>query len=529
MKHIILICILEFITCISIAQSRWVRIYHDEVDAPIQYILESYDRGYILSGKIEANYSKYNWILKTDINGEILWEKTIGNGVNAIFLPEMGMNENGDTYVCGGSRHEDPYGDPVLMKLNACGEKEWCKDFYSPDQDDFAKCICITPDGGCAITLDYTGLTLWDDRICLAKFSPGGIMEWKQCYNSQDSLLGNEEEENLILTPDHGFLISGWCYYTDTTGTLAWVHPYYIKTDSVGNFEWELVFGKESGATGGQAWQTIISPNGKYYLSSISHYYYTYTSSPALLKMDLQGTVINSYDLKTGYIDGKVFNSAFLNDSLIACGAGWGNTDDDFVSMALIVDTLGKIIDSSLLHRDIYLSHVRKTFDGKLLFYNQTHLSGEFDVFLFKFNQGLEDDTLYSFPYNYDSLCSHQIVSDTIGFDDCELIVGIEEEEQGSGDAGKQGGMEVWPNPASEVVRFVLESQQKVGQLDSWQLDKLSIEIYDIFGRIVQEINVRDGQNEVQINVEVYPPGIYLGLLKGEQNIRAGVKFVIAR
>jgi hypothetical protein len=60
-------------------------------------------------------------------------------------------------------------------------------------------------------------------------------------------------------------------------------------------------------------------------------------------------------------------------------------------------------------------------------------------------------------------------------------------------------------------------------------LDKLSIEIYDIFGRIVQEINVRDGQNEVQINVEVYPPGIYLGLLKGEQNIRAGVKFVIAR
>jgi hypothetical protein len=87
--------------------------------------------------------------------------------------------------------------------------------------------------------------------------------------------------------------------------------------------------------------------------------------------------------------------------------------------------------------------------------------------------------------------------------------------------------MEVWPNPASEVVRFVLESQQKVGQLDSWQLDKLSIEIYDIFGRIVQEINVRDGQNEVLINVSAFSPGIYIAILKNDPGIMESRKFVV--
>ena len=53
--------------------------------------------------------------------------------------------------------------------------------------------------------------------------------------------------------------------------------------------------------------------------------------------------------------------------------------------------------------------------------------------------------------------------------------------------------------------------------------------IYDIFGRKVKEIKVPVGQNEVQINVEGYPTGIYLILLKGGQNIRASAKFVIAK
>jgi hypothetical protein len=537
-KYICLTILLLIISNVIFSQSRWMRIYHDEIDAPMRYILESYDKGYLLSGKTGANYSKYNWIIKTDVNGEILWEKTIGDGITGIVLPQMAMNNAGDLYICGESRNEDPSGDPIIMKLNACGEKEWCKILYSPDHHDFAECICVTPDEGCAVTLNVTGQELWEDRICLAKFSADGIIEWKQCYNSQDSLLGNEDDANLILTPDKGFLISGWCYYTDPTGTLAWLHPYYIKTDSLGNFMWDLISEKETGESGGQAWQTIISPDGQYYYSSISHYYSNpQSSSPALVKFDLEGNIIGIYDLNNGNDDGKIFTSVFTSDTLIACGAGWGNLDEDFVSMALIVDTLGNIVDSKLLLNDIYLSHVRKTFDDKLLFYTQSHLSGQFDVYLFKLNQALEDDTIYTNPFVYDTLCPYQILSDTIGYDDCELIVGIE--EPGGGEAGKQGGREawdhgglnLWPNPAKTIVNCQLSAVDF--QFNStFSIDNLALVIYDIFGREIHAemiSSTREGGGRKggwTIDISSLSPGIYIVFCKDKENRIYSGKFI---
>ena len=53
--------------------------------------------------------------------------------------------------------------------------------------------------------------------------------------------------------------------------------------------------------------------------------------------------------------------------------------------------------------------------------------------------------------------------------------------------------------------------------------------IYDIFGREVQEIQVSMGQNEVQINVEGFPPGVYIAILKNGLNILESRKFIIAR
>ena len=97
---------------------------------------------------------------------------------------------------------------------------------------------------------------------------------------------------NLLLTPDNGFLMTGYCYYPDPDNPdLYWLHPYYVKTDSLGNFEWEIVLHNETADIGGEAWQTILSPTqGTYYYSCINHYYHSdtlYAKRPALGKMDL--------------------------------------------------------------------------------------------------------------------------------------------------------------------------------------------------------------------------------------------------
>jgi hypothetical protein len=492
----------------------------------MKYIIESYDQGYLLSGKHEANYSKYNWLIKADINGEILWEKTIGNGANAIVLTEMGQNGEGEIYACGSSRHKDPYGDPIVFKFDSCGEKEWCKVFHSPNHHDFAQCICITQDGGCAISLNMTGETGWTDRICLVRLNSEGELLWRKCYNSQDSLLGNEDDTDLILTPDNGFLITGWCYYTDTAAMLAWLHPYYIKTDSMGNFEWETIVDKESGEVGGQAWTTIISPDNMYYYSSISHYYNDSSdSSPALLKMDMLGNVIGIYDLVSGYKEGKLFTSTFIDDSLIACSAGWGNSDDYFISNALIIDTLGHIINSRILQNDIYLSYTVKTFDKKLLFYTHTYLNNHFDVYLFKFNENLEDDSLYSYPYQYDSLCPYPIASDTIVQDDCDLIVGTQ--ETAISITPETERLFIYPNPASDHVTFQYSplSMTSLGTVTQQHV----ITIYDLYGRMVDEVGIPYGDMQVQVNVSTNAQGIYIAVLRNDRGIIGRKKFVVAR
>ncbi len=104
----------------TFSQNRWIQQYHEGLDAPVKSITESYDQGYLLAGKYGANYSKYNWLTKTNINGDVLWEKTIGDGTNSIVFLDMVQDSNGNVYLCGSTRTYDSEGDPLVMKINPC-------------------------------------------------------------------------------------------------------------------------------------------------------------------------------------------------------------------------------------------------------------------------------------------------------------------------------------------------------------------------------------------------------------------------
>ncbi len=88
--------------------------------------------------------------------------------------------------------------------------------------------------------------------------------------------------------------MTGFCYYPDPDDPdLYWLHPYYIKTDSLGNFEWETILHKETADLGGMAWQYHCKSEQRIiFIHVSSHYYHSdtlYTKRPALVKIDLQG------------------------------------------------------------------------------------------------------------------------------------------------------------------------------------------------------------------------------------------------
>jgi len=129
---------------------------------------------------------------------------------------------------------------------------------------------------------------------------------------------------------------------------------------------------------------------------------------------------------------------------------------------------------------------------------------------------GLAVDSLFTFlTFNYGA--DEQFLVPVNLF--IEPFVGFT--ERGSGEAGKQGSLQIWPNPAQEILNF------KFSILNSGR--DYSLCIYDVSGRQLSGIKMLEGQHEMLINVDSFQPGVYLAILKeGNQTIESR-RFVIAK
>jgi hypothetical protein len=524
MKKICVIILGSIFLSLSLfSQNRWTQEYFPNLNIVCEDFIESYDNGYLLTGKYGPNYVHFVWLIKTDINGQTIWNKTFGEMDSYIAFFKLDINYSGDIFLSGSTSYYDSYRDPIIMKLNACVEKEWCRVYNTPDHYDYAHSVVVTKDGGCAVILRYIGGDYVVDRICLIRFDTEGNLLWKQCYNSNDTNLVNQDSRSLILTQDGGFLITATCDYLVIDSSQAyWPKQYFIKTDSLGNFQWETVVHSDNNLAGGDAWTTTLNPDRSFYYSSVSHYdYETNYSSPALIKMDLEGNVIDIYDIVNGYVNGGLTYAQFINDSVLAASCVYGNTQDDITTLAVLIDTVGNILDSTDLGPGIQKKVLRIGYDSKLLFFYDVLQNGQFDVFLRKLNQNLEDDTIYTMPFTYDSLCPYQIVSDTIVQDDCGLIVGVPDDRTIGRYDGKTIGLVVWPNPAREWISLTFPDIIAPG--------KVELVVFNVFGQEVIKETVIPFNRISSLNISSLSPGIYFVRSQDNRNRILTGKFVVGR
>ncbi len=524
MTNIMKILILVFISGTANAQSRWVRSYLDDLNPTAANMITAYDHGYLLTGRHQPNYPRYNYLIKTDINGEVLWNKTLGDGDNGILPGGLGMNGEGSIYFSGSYGVVGAYSDPLIMKLNKCGEKEWCWLFPTEGYHDYGMGLCVTPDGGVAFVLAMTGEDLVADRVCLARFSSAGDFLWKKCYNINDTVaMGNEFAYEVISTPDSGFLLTGYCQYSNPGDSLSYLCPYYIKADYTGEMEWYTVAGFHPFDVPGEGRQTVLSPDSNFYYSAIRHNFWDAghfnESSPALLKMDLQGNVIDVYDIAPPNTLGTTSSLKFISDTTISAAAVWGAwaSGNDMNKNAIIIDTLGNILEQQVLLESNYPAITEVTYDRKLLYFvDDVDESGNFDVFLFKLNQNLESDSVYSQWFNYDSLCPYQITSDTIPIEGCGLIVGMEELKYVENDMTNE--LTIYPNPAKN--KFTIKSE-------IFSIDETIVEIVDLFGQKIKTINIYFGESEVEVNAQGWSKGLYLIRMQSKAGFVANGKVMV--
>jgi len=519
--RIILITIYLLFVLQTVFGQIWPKlILQDKSTSPFS-IIEYYDRGYLIGGWYITNQgAPINGLLvKTDINGDLLWNKRLGGNNDGTGVFDVNQTSDGGVIIAGATKQTDSWGDPFIMKLNVCGESEWCR-IYSIGQGRFDNAVSIKQVVGGYIAYIFYGYDLNSNRkVHLYRLDQSGDLIWQQVYGQEDTLMMNGADGyDMIVTPDNHYIISGYCYYPDSgTTSPRYLRPLLIKVDSSANTAWELPWSYINGNNFyGMGYrsiidnQNIIYASGRHIISSD-----TLTGDmPTIMKTDSIGNEILYNDLVPDSWQAVFFNINWFQDSTIELDGGWIMTPGGEGQIGVFkVDKAGNFIDYVNIQETVYcFADAIVDQDNKLFLVQPKHEGSIWRTYAWKLNSNLEFDTLYTQPLVYDSLCPHAIASDTIPLD-C-VIVGLDEPFTNP----ETGRLKVHPNPAQDILHIVIPDKLKrqdnnpVFNLTTvyHQWGSAVIEIYDLFGRKMFSKKVLQADKELEIDVSAWPPGMYV-------------------
>ena len=249
----------------------WTRIYGGDGHDEGQCVRQTSDGGYIIAGST-ASYGAGYWdvyLIKTDSFGDTVWTRTFGGGdwdggYSVIQTVDGGYLVAGWNRF-NGARFDDVY----LVKTDANGDSLWSKTYGWDNTGDKAYSVQQTADGGYIVA----GAGYGD--VYLLKTDVQGDTLWTRVYQGY----GVDDGREVCQTYDGGYIIAG--NYDLQTGNAS---AFVIKTDADGDTLWTRTFpGWYSGAYSVQ--QTI---DGGYVAAGfIQNNFYT---DMWLIRFDRQGT-----------------------------------------------------------------------------------------------------------------------------------------------------------------------------------------------------------------------------------------------
>jgi len=212
------------------------------------------------------------WIIKTDADGEVIWQKFYG-GTKTDIPYAIQQTTDGGYVVAGQSASNDgalsdPQGaeDCWVVKLDTEGNLQWEQSFGG-NGFDTARYVEETEDGGyilvgwtASVTCDITVSQGTTDYL-VVKLNASGETEWKKTYGGS----GYDEAYALRQTADGGYIVIG---SGSSGGQISAPHGnedyWIVKLDTSGNIQWE----KSLGGTNRDSGRMIETTNDGGYIAS---------------------------------------------------------------------------------------------------------------------------------------------------------------------------------------------------------------------------------------------------------------------
>ena len=273
MKHLYLTLtgILFFIFTGTAQEIEWQNTIGGSSTDWLYSIQPTTDGGYIMAGYSNSNisgdkmencngiYGVYDyWIVKVDSFGNIQWQNTIG-GSSTDYLSAIHQTSDGG-YILGGwsesnisgDKSENNFGgnDYWIVKIDALGNIQW-QNTIGGSLDDRLYSIQQTADGGYIlgglsasnISYDKTENSKGDYDYWIVKTDTIGNIQW------QKTIGGSSEDRfcSIQQTADGGYILGGYSGSNssgDKTENSVGSFDYWIvKTDSIGNIQWQNTIG----------------------------------------------------------------------------------------------------------------------------------------------------------------------------------------------------------------------------------------------------------------------------------------------
>lgn len=221
-------------------------------------IRQTNDGGYITAGYSDSNNGNHGstdyWVVKLDIYGSIMWQKSFG-GTDQDICTSIELTDDGGYIVAGRSysndinvsAHHGSTGLPDywIVKLDSLGNIIWQKSLGGTDSDN-ASSIQQTNDGGYIVAGfsssnngDLTG-NHGDYDYWIVKLDNSGNILWQKSLGGT----GSDEAYSIRKTVDGGYVIAGATNSMDgnVSGNLGGWSGWIVKLDAFGNLLWQKTY-----------------------------------------------------------------------------------------------------------------------------------------------------------------------------------------------------------------------------------------------------------------------------------------------
>ena len=232
------------------------------------------DGGFIIVG-YTLSYKQYldmglnlpvGYMIKTDFSGNRQWEKYYHHMFEADSsmdgdLTSVIQTSDGGFIACGRKLSSSGAGgyDVSLVRTDFLGNKQWEKN-YGGSLHDSGQSVQHTSDGGFIIVGWTESYGAGQKDVYLIKTDSLGNKQWDTTFGGNQTDVGEE----LQITADGGFIIAG---YTNSSGAGEG-DVYLIKTDSLGNKQRESTIG---GSLKDLGYSVCTSGNGEYIVAGFTY------------------------------------------------------------------------------------------------------------------------------------------------------------------------------------------------------------------------------------------------------------------